>query len=248
MENQKNIQQSAAENIAKVTKAGAQAVTVYEIFKSIIWIVVSIPIAIYLISFGVPWYFIIPIPIIGIVFALLSMISIRRISAVNLEHSNLTAPQVSVPIEPNEKVVDYIPGIIKTGFGLRGYEVLGAGKILDSENLMLLTNASVLFVTIPLPGGDKIIQAIDIPMWQWLAASKEIDQKAKDLISSYSLMQMQQLNMIRAGVALQTLDRVKINNIFGSITFVTKTGEKYSYSIRNKENREKAKNLFAQFL
>jgi hypothetical protein len=89
-----------------------------------------------------------------------------------------------------ENIVGYIAGVMKAGFHIRGYSFLGTGKVYDPENAIVITNKRVLFITVPMPGGDKMIANIDVPLLQSLIARKDIENKLKEMLSSMPLKQI----------------------------------------------------------
>jgi hypothetical protein len=85
-----------------------------------------------------------------------------------------------------ENILFTVAGIIRNG-KVRGHEFLGAGKIRNPENSLIVTNQRILFVYAPLPGGDKLIAGADIGHLQWLAMRGKVQEKLNEMISSMSL-------------------------------------------------------------
>ena len=147
-----------------------------------------------------------------------------------------------------EKVIDYIAGIMRTGFGLRGSAVLGVGEVQTSENAMIITDKRVLFITAPIPGAEKIIASTDIPMWQWLAARKDIDNKTREMISSMSVEDIANSNPKNFWVEYSEIEKIDFGRLSRSIEIIKRDSKKLKYSIRDKADFEKAKTILKKFL
>lgn len=146
-----------------------------------------------------------------------------------------------------EKIIGYTAGIMRSGgFGMRGYEFLGRGKVDASHraNAMIITDRRILFIMVPLPGAGQMIEGADISMWQWLAARKDIENKLKEMLDNMSAQRI--LDSDQSNFALNFFDvrEVKIRKFFGAVKFITKENKKYQYSIRDKKDLEKLKTYF----
>jgi hypothetical protein len=145
-----------------------------------------------------------------------------------------------------EKIIDYVAGIMRAGFRLRAGPYFGTTKIKDPENAMIITDKRILFIFVPLKGAGQIIGETDISMWQFLLAKKDIEQVLKKMISENSLDKI--LSSYEKNYALNRdeIERVKISPFFSKIKFFMKDGNKYSYSLRDKNDLGKLKVMFRQ--
>ena len=155
-------------------------------------------------------------------------------------------------VNSGEKIIDYIAGIMRAGFGVRGYEVLGVGKVITSENAMLFTSKGILFITVPLPGAETMVSGVDIPMWQWLLAKKDIESKTKEMISSMSAERILKSNPKNYYVSYEEIKAVKFGwkFLFFSSTTISITrndGKTLKYTIRDKQDFERAKVILKRF-
>ncbi len=149
-----------------------------------------------------------------------------------------------------EKIVDYLAGIMEVMGGgsiARGYEFLGAGKIITSENAAIITNQRIIFITVPIPGAETMVMGIDIPMWEWIAAKKEIENKLKEMLSSMTIEQILNSNPKNFYVDYSNIERIKFGNFTHSIKIFKRDGKKLKYSIRDVDDFQKAKQLFANY-
>ncbi|KKQ43391.1 MAG: hypothetical protein US60_C0003G0035 [Microgenomates group bacterium GW2011_GWC1_37_8] len=105
-----------------------------------------------------------------LVLAALQFISYKKIRAVNLDEKVSSRNTISIGVD--EKVIDYIVGIMRTGLELREAAYLGTGKIRHPENALLVTDHQIIFIVVPVKGADKLIAETDIAMWQWLLSKK----------------------------------------------------------------------------
>ncbi|MES2213955.1 MAG: hypothetical protein V4465_00985 [Patescibacteria group bacterium] len=87
-------------------------------------------------------------------FFLLSWITLRRVARVNLAVRTPTEP-IFISIVPGEKIIDAVFGILNQKSW--GYSFLGSGKFSKPENALLITDHRMLFVQVPMPGGDKMV-------------------------------------------------------------------------------------------
>jgi hypothetical protein len=147
----------------------------------------------------------------------------------------------------DEKIIGCIAGIMNAG-GFTEYSFLGKGKVFHPENAMIITDKRVILVLVPLPGAGEVIEDTNISLWQLLLAKKDIENKLKEMLSSMTLNQIMQSSPKNHFINLEEIKQVKISWLLKNLIITTKAGKKYKYSIRDKEDREKAKKLFQQFM
>src|SRR3989344_7477901 len=128
-----------------------------------------------------------------------------------------------------EKILDYIAGIMKIGFGIRGFEILGVGKIITSENSMIITDKRIIFVTVPLPGAEITISGVDIPMWQWLIAKKDIENKLKEMINSMSVKEIISSNSKNFYIDYGEIEKIKFGKFSRNIEIIKHNRKRLKY-------------------
>jgi hypothetical protein len=149
----------------------------------------------------------------------------------------------------NESVLITVPGIMAQHQVVRGYEVLGSGKVINPENAFIVTNKRILFIVVPLPGAGKLIANVDISMWQWALGKGKIEEKLNELLSSYTLDDILHMNNKNFQINLNDLKKVKIGSFLVSkVTFIKNDDSKYKYDIRDKKKLKDLKTIFASYL
>jgi len=237
-----------SENIAENIKTGTLFFDWWKLIKSLVFLVIFSALAVYFVFRGqMPWY--IPVFFIAVlaVIIILQIVTMRKTSrSLDSSQATQTKDQQATTIAVGETLQAYIPAIMYTGF--RMMPALGTGDLPHPENALLLTDQHLLFIFVPLLGADKVIQNQNIGQFDWMAASADIQNKLDQMLSSMSIEQIYQSYPKNFGIALDNLDSVSFSNFPIATTFKTKDGKKYSYSIRNPEDVEKAKQLFANFI
>lgn len=124
---------------------------------------------------------------------------------------------------------------MRSGLGIRGFEILGRGKNLMPENAMIITNKRVYFVTVPVDGANTMVSGTDIGMWQWILSSNDIKNKINEMLEKGELNNL--LNSSDANHFIE-LGNSKISsgtNLTQKICFKGSSG-KLCYSIRDKSD------------
>ncbi len=244
-----------SKDVATFSKKVGTVDLIYNIIGLISLIGFLILIGIILIFIGMPLYAVTPILIpifICIIFIIINIAGLIQLSSINLAPKSIEKQNGNnIQFEPNEKVVDSIAGIIRTALGLefRVFPFPAVGNVSTPENALILTNKRILFIVVPLPGADKNIVGIDIPILEWLTTEKDIEAKLKEMLSSLSLKQIYQSHPKNFSLNLDGIKTIKINKkLYQCIEIVTQSGKIYRYSIRNKEKFNKAKDLFHNFI
>lgn len=146
-----------------------------------------------------------------------------------------------------EKIIATISGIMNAG-GLTEYSFLGKGKVFRPENAMIITNARIILVLVPLPGAGEVIGSTNISLWQLLLAKKDIENKLKQMIRTMTLQQIIKSNPANYFIDFADIQKAKISFLLKNLVIKTKQGKTYKYSIRDKADREKAKEILKQFM
>lgn len=134
-----------------------------------------------LIFIGVPLYAVLPFILIFIFISIVGII-IHIVGLIQLSHVNVKTEPIerknsnNIKLKPDEKIVGYITGIMRTASGLkiRAIPFPAVGEVRSPENAIIITNKNILFIVVPLPGADKNLDGFDIPMMEWLTAEKDI--------------------------------------------------------------------------
>ncbi len=132
---------------------------------------------------------------------ILTIISSLRVYFLNIQPQKFTAPQTKKEEYSDEKIIGYIASILRLGnpfLPFRTFAYIGVGNIRTPENAIIKTNKRICFVAIPMPAGDKVMTAgrfrVDVPLLQWLAAKKEIENKTKEIISKMTVEEIMQIH------------------------------------------------------
>lgn len=146
----------------------------------------------------------------------------------------------------NEKVISYIAGIMNAG-GFTDWSILGKGKMFHPETTMIITNKRLLLIAVPLPGAGQVIGTTNISIWQLILARKDIEKKLKEMLSSMSLRQIMNSNEKNYAINLADIKKVKLT-IFKKLIIITRSGKKYKYYIRDKNDQKRVKEIFKEFM
>lgn len=230
--------------IAKVVKylgVGGETFTLIGLFLSTVLVITIMWFSVVFLK--LPWYFSALFIIFIALLVLLQVITVKRVATVDISTSNIIGKRKVIKLDPDEEVTGYIGGIAKR-FG-KGYEFLGVGKILTSENCLIATTKRVLFATAPVPGAGKIISGLDISQLQWLLAKKDVENKAREMADELIKKRSLVLNYTFFFLYLDAIKEIKTNEFFGSIKFITKDNKSYTYITRDKKDLEKVRKLFS---
>lgn len=180
---------------------------------------------------------------------ILILIALIRIILVKPAHKKTIS---EIQIDPGEKIVDSIGGIILLGWQRRFKElvpVVGVRKTYTSENALILTNKRVLFITVPIPGVEMATNELYFPDAQWLLVVNEIKEKLKAMIKKQSLKEIANANENNYDLELSEIEKLEfVTSFFIPFIQFRANGKTYFYAIREKESLEKAKQMFKNFI
>lgn len=232
-----------AKDFAATVKTIGIAKSAKGLASSIIWAAIITAASIYLMSIGIPKIigFAIITVFAGII--LIEALQLKRAYSVDTRPDGSNDGCAQVGIQPDEVLEDYIAGIQRYGWGAGSYAVLGTGKNHTPENALLITNKNIWAVTVPLEGAGKVISGTDISMWQCMTMQKEIEGILKGMLAAMTLEELIMTCGKHVLIPRDDIVQVKKSDISFGITFITRSRKKYSYSIRNKEDYEKAKKM-----
>lgn len=197
------------------------------------------------------------IPLIFTGFFLLLIVSsiteLRRIKEINLVNptkENNSKKSLPIKVHKDEEIIAPIFGIMKTSVDLKsalepfGFSFLGKGKVFSPENSLLITNKRLLFIQVPMTGGDNIVGGINYVTSNFFYNKKELLTNGKELLRTHSLPQI--LQLVKKEVSYEEIKTVilKENNLI-----IEKiTGEKFGYFFMEKEYLNIIKESLIQFL
>jgi hypothetical protein len=201
---------------------------------------VSIPLLIF-----VPWRFALPVVAVLILIVVSQIITVRRISAVEMDPTKRRAARgaaTQVAVTAEEKVLGTIVGIMRTGWIIESH---GVGHIKHPHNAMVITNRNVILLFVPLPGGDLVVDGTDMNLAYWALGKKKIEDKLHQMMSSMSLQAI--INSDAGNIVLprQQLQPVKPPWKWGPfrsgyLKLISETGEKYTYMFRDLSDLDQA--------
>ncbi|GEM_PF-3514190 len=120
----------------------------------------------------------------------LSIVSLFKVAKTNTLPREINNSEISRNLDPDEKLVGYIPGV--TFNGSRPLQIsakisiFDVGTVIRSENAILVSNKRLLFITVPLPGAGKII-GWNFTMLQWFFAKKDMSKYLEELLATMTL-------------------------------------------------------------
>ena len=214
----------------------------FRLVKTLGLAVLLLGLAAFLLYIGVPWYIGAGLIVIAASVVVLDVIVLKRTAAVDLNASNEPVDQNIEP-EPSEVLVDTIPAVMQYG-KTRSVAILGAGKVLVPENALLITNKAIWALTVPLPGVDKVVAGADIGKWQWMSAYQDIIHTLREMITT-----LPQHEVLKQGRAKRLMGWDEIKDIktlphTQTISLIRTDGKRFGYSIRLKEDYQRAKDIF----
>lgn len=124
------------------------------------------------------------------------------------------------------------------------YEFLGVGRNFAPENTLLITNYRLLFIQIPLAGGDKVISGTDFVSANMMFNRSEIVQKGEEILKTNSIVQLSPL--VRNEVLYQDIARLIFNKFI--INIQKTNGEKLRYGFMDKEYTELINKILPEYL
>lgn len=247
MENQSNPTRS--DQIGQMAKTGATVFSWYKFLRGVVVTVVFTIIFIFLWRNGVPGYIVFPFIILILFLNFGEFIQAKKVASLDMDvraSTNYNSNVEIISVSPEESVVFQLPGVMRAGWGIRSTTGMsGVGEVRHPENTLILTNKNVLLLYIPLSGADKVITGTDLGVVNWLLASKDIANKLSEMLQSQTLDQIFKSDQRNFGISLENLAKVDFGSWTQTISLLTKSGQKYSYSVRNKEDYEKAKQVFS---
>jgi len=211
----------------------------------------GILLVLYLIN--IPFY--IPLIFTGFFFILIvsSIIELRRIKEINLVNplkENNSKKSSPVKINKDEEIILPIFGIMKTSVDLKsalepfGISFLGKGKVFSPENSLLITNKRLLFIQVPMTGGDNIVGETNYVMNNFFYNKKELLTNGEELLRTQSLPQI--LQLVKKEIPYEEIKTVILKE--NKLIIEKTSGEKFGYFFMEKEYLNVIKETLIQFL
>lgn len=211
----------------------------------------SILLVLYLIN--IPFY--IPLIFTGffVILIVSSIIELRRIKEINLVNplkENNSKKSSPVKINKDEEIILPIFGIMKTSVDLKsalepfGISFLGKGKVLSPENSLLITNKRLLFIQVPMTGGDNIVGETNYVINNFFYNKKELLTNGEELLRTQSLPQI--LQLVKKEIPYEEIKTVILKE--NKLIIEKISGEKFGYFFMEKEYLNAIKETLTQFL
>jgi len=193
---------------------------------------------------GIPGYIILIFFGFVLLMVIFSIVEIKRISKVDLS--------IQTPAE-NVKNLTLIPGekiIIGTIFGIMnlkrtGFAFLGVGKTTKPENTLMITDSRLLFVQIPIPGSNKIIDGTVYGDMNFFWNRGEIKEKGQQMIEGMSIDEIVKQYGIDA-IAFDEIASLTLKKM--EFYILTNTNQQYKYLFMDREYVEPLKQWLKEYL
>lgn len=185
---------------------------------------------------GIPGYIILIFSSFILLLIIFSIVEIMRVGKVDLSVQAPIENIENLPIIPGEKIIGTIFGIInlkRTGFAF-----LGVGKTTKPENTLLITDNRLLFVQVPIPGNNKIVDGAVYSDMNFFWNRGEIKEKGQQVIENMSLEEIVKQYGIEA-VSFDEIANLSLKKM--EFTILTNTNQKYKYLFIDREYVEPLK-------
>ncbi|MGI6497901.1 MAG: hypothetical protein ACOX0U_03580 [Oscillospiraceae bacterium] len=231
-----------AGKLASAVQRAGVAGGLFRLVKTLGLAVLLIGLAVFLLYIGVPWYIGAGLTVIAASIVVLDVIVLRRTAAVDLNASNEPVNQ-DIELGAGEVLLETIPAVMQYG-KIRSVAVLETGKVLTPENALLITNKAIWALTVPLSGTDKVVAGTDIGKWQWTVAYQDIIHALQEMISTLPLHEVLRQGRGKRLMEWDELKGAKTLPFAQTISLIRNDGKKFGYSIRLKEDYQRAKDIF----
>ena len=188
---------------------------------------------------GIPLYILSIFIVIIFVMILLSIIEIKKISNVNFnnDENHESVVENKIEVYEDEVVEDSLFGIsvVATGFKdmfkSSGSATFGVGKNYNSENTLLITNHRLLFIEVPITGGNNIVGNTDYVEQNFFFNRGEIREKGEALLRDNSIEQI--LGYTKKSASYEDIKVLTLK--YTEIIIEKNSGEKMGYMFLDKE-------------
>ena len=231
-----------ANKLAAAVQRVGVAGGLFRLVKTLGLAVLLLGLAVFLLYIGLPWYVGAALIVIAAGIVAFDVIVLRRTAAVDLNAPAEPAAG-NVELEPDEALVDTIPAVMQYG-KTRSVAVLGTGKVLIPENALLITNKAIWALTVPLPGVDKVVAGADIGKWQWMSAYQDIINALREMVVTLPLREVLKQGRAKRLLGWNEIKDAKTLPFTQAISLTGTDGKRFGYSIRLKEDYQRAKEIF----
>jgi hypothetical protein len=125
-----------------------------------------------------------------------------------------------------------------------GISFLGKGKVLSPENSLLITNKRLLFIQVPMTGGDNIVGETNYVTNNFFYNKKELLTNGEELLRTQSLPQI--LQLVKKEIPYEEIKTVILKE--NKLIIEKTSGEKFGYFFMEKEYLNVIKETLIQFL
>lgn len=231
-----------ADKLAATVQRVGVAGGLFRLVKTLGLAIFLLGLAVFLLYIGLPWYVGAALIVIAAGIVAFDVIVLRRTAAVDLNAPNEPVDQ-NIEMEAGEVLVDTIPAVMQYG-KTRSVAYLGTGKVLIPENALLITNKAIWALTVPLPGVDKVVAGADIGKWQWMSAYQDIIYGLREMIATLPLHEVLKQGRAKRLMGWDEIKGAKTLPFTQAISLTGTDGKAFGYSIRLKEDYQRAKEIF----
>lgn len=231
-----------ADKLAATVQRVGVAGGLFRLVKTLGLALLLLGLAVFLLHIGFPWYIGAALIVIAAGIVAFDVIVLKRTAAVDL-NASVEPVAGNVELEPGEVLVDTIPAVMQYG-KTRSVAVLETGKVLTPENALLITNKAIWALTVPLPGVDKVVASADIGKWQWMSAYQDIIHALRKMIAALPLHEVLKQGRAKRLIGWDEIKDAKTLPFTQTISLTGTDGKKFGYSIRLKEDYQRAKEIF----
>lgn len=176
-----------------------------------------------------------------LIFLFLAIIRIKRLSSVNLsgQLEAVNKKQRDPSFYRDEVILSVVYGVLREaskGSLVRGYALLGVGKVKSPENAIIVTNKRIIFIVVPIFGGNNLLDGVDFNMYNFMLNPKKLKEKGQELIASTTPDQIVNLDKNNFDLDINDINEIKAKTKFRQYILFKTNKENYKYSIRNKED------------
>lgn len=226
--------------LSGIIKGVGTGIEVYKLAKVAIFAVILIIMGGVLLATDTSRYIGIGLIVLAMFLIGLQIASLWRLTGTKLDEPATSS--ISFTPRADEALRGTVAGIMRIGASLGGYSLLGTGRIKATENALLVTDRNILAVTVPLPGAGRIMSGTNISMWQWLMSA----QKIKDWLSAHTTILSEMLNRLSVNqiTSWSEIEKIDFDDSSQSVIMHKLADSELRYSIRDKDEYTKAKELF----
>jgi len=229
-----------SENLAQVNQSFSLVNKRFRLIASVPGMSVALLV---LFLIGIPGYAVATFSGLFVLLVVMSVIELRRIGKVDLSVQSSAENLRNFTIRPEERIVGTLFGIMnrkRTGFAF-----LGVGKTTRPENTLLITDSRLLFVEMPIPGNNKIVDGAVYSDMNLFWNRGEIREKGQRIVESMSLEEIAKQYGIDE-VLFDEIANLKVEKM--EFTILTNANQKYGYLFMDREYVEPLKQWLRTYL